>query len=142
MIMRNLAPQERDHEGLRLRSYTDEHDHTHNHVICFTHERDIVRDLEIQLVDINTIMTHNFTTKIVDHDDPNITPHPVDDQAELHGEDATIMTLKSGRPQSPEAMDYLAMTISRGSTVHGIIKVFLPFLEKTNHHQSAPAEPA
>ena len=111
-------------------------------MISFTHEGDIVRYLEIQLVDANTIMTHNFTTKIVDHNDPNITPRPVDKQAELRGEDATIMTLKSGCPQSPEAMDYLAMAISRGPTVHGIIKAFLAFLEKANHHQSAPTKPA
>ena len=142
MLMRHLAPQEWNHEGLGLCSYTDEHCHTHNHVISFTHERNIVRHLEIQLVNVNTIMTHNFTTKIVDHDDPNITPRPGDEQAELRGEDATFMTLKSGCPQSREAMDYLAMAIPRGSTVHGILKAFLSFLEKANHHQSTPTKPA
>ena len=92
--------------------------------------RPLVRHLEIQLVDVNTIMTHNFTTKIVDHDDPNTMPCPVDEQAELRGEDATIMTLKSGCPQSPEAMDSLAVAILHSSTVH-----------RAWHHQNLPVIP-
>ena len=141
MLMRYLAPQDWYQEGLGLCSYTDEHGHAHNHVISSTHESSVISHHEIQLVDVNTIMTHNFTTKIMDHNDPTITPRPVYENTELHRNDATLMSLKSGCPQSREAMDYLSKTISRGSTAHAILKAFLPFLEKANQHQSAPTRP-
>ena len=50
--------------------------------------------------------------------------------------------LKNGCPHSQEAIKFLAKTISRGTIVHGILKAFMSFLEKTNHHQSASTEPA
>ena len=69
MFVRHLTPQECDRKGLGWCSYNDAHGHAHNHVIRFTHERSVMNHLEIQLVDVHTILTQNFTTKRVDYDD-------------------------------------------------------------------------
>ena len=143
MIFVHLHPASWMHRGLKVCNYRDNAGKLHEHVVRLTNKLDVIKHLEVQLVDVATIMSHNFTTTIVDPSDPDIIPRAEDKRAEERAKDDTIMHLKSSCPGNQEAIEFLAKTISNGSTVHSITRAFLNFLHRSNHHGSqAPNESA
>ena len=55
----------REHQDLVMCSYSDDERCVQDHVISFAYSPSVIRDLGIQLVDVSTIMTQNFTAKIL-----------------------------------------------------------------------------
>lgn len=74
LISVHVDPTSWMHRGLEMCSYKENDGYLHERVIRLTNIHDVIRQLKIQFVDVNTVMGHSFATTSVDPDDPGITP--------------------------------------------------------------------
>ena len=82
-----------------------------DHAVSLTNRRDVIKNFEIQFVNVNTILTHDFNQVTVEPDDPGITPLPPNETAESRTKDPTIMVLKSSCPKTTKPWNIWQTTL-------------------------------
>ena len=136
----HLDPMDWNYQGLGVCSYTNNGGQEHPHVISFTTKHSTIEKLEIQLVDVSSIYTHEFTFVIVEPDDQAITPKPINDSLERWAKQETIRCLKGTCPKNGKALAFFAQAFKTGTTVFGITQEIMLFLQ--NIEPPPPEAPA